>query len=174
MNVPQSGRGIQRTAWRLRAYSPISPIPHSTTLLATLLRSWTVPCRARASRSAGCSENSPCSNRGGIAFDHELSGDAGQALAKFGDQVVSLLRLTSPAMLSAPIAPGGRFARSCRQSSTPCCGAWDLIISEKEHTTVSFFQIITALNKISPGLHPEIELDRNSRKRFLAGRIMCH
>jgi AAA family ATP:ADP antiporter len=102
---------------------------------------------------------------------YELSGDAAQALAKFGDQVVGLLGnylddSSSPSGARRAIPP------ILASIGTPAA-AHALSDNLLERDTTVRFQIISALNKIHQ-VHPGIELDTRLLETVLAAEIMGH
>ena len=103
--------------------------------------------------------------------NHELSGDAAQALAKFGDQVVALLggHLGDPA---SAIDVRRAIPPILASIGTPAA-AHALLDNLLERDTTVRFQIISALNKIHQ-FHPEIELDTQLLETVLAAEIMGH
>ena len=100
-----------------------------------------------------------------------LSGDAAQALAKFGDQVVALLggHLGDPA---SAIDVRRAIPPILASIGTPAA-AHALLDNLLERDTTVRFQIISALNKIHQ-FHPEIELDTQLLETVLAAEIMGH
>src|ERR1700693_3065549 len=167
----QSGEECQRT--RMEVARLLGGLPDSfDPLLATLLRDPDHLVVRAAIRSVGTLRKfflAPTlleylSNR-------ELSGDAGQALAKFDDQVVGLL--------------GGHLGDSAshldaRRAIPPVlvsigtpAAVHMLLDNLLERDTTVRFQIISALNKIHQ-VHPEIELDAQLLETVLAAEIMGH
>ncbi|MBZ5657926.1 MAG: HEAT repeat domain-containing protein [Acidobacteriia bacterium] len=101
----------------------------------------------------------------------ELSSDAAQSLAKFGDQVVDLLGgllgdSTSPIDTRRAIPP-------ILVSIGTTAATRVLLDNLLERDTVLRFQMISALNKIHQ-LHPEIALDMQLVEAVLAAEIMGH
>jgi len=106
-----------------------------------------------------------------LLSSQELSRDAQQALAKFGDQVVSLLggHLGDS---SYPIATRRAIPPILVSIATPAA-AHVLLDNLLECDTALRFQMISALNKVHQ-LHPEIELDTQLLETVLAAEIMGH
>jgi AAA family ATP:ADP antiporter len=103
--------------------------------------------------------------------NHELSGDAAQALAKFGNQVVGLLgRHLGDS--SSPIEARRAIPLVLASVGTPAASLVLLDNLLDRDTTVRF-QIISALNKLHK-THPEIELDTQLLETVLAAEIMGH
>jgi AAA family ATP:ADP antiporter len=141
-------------------------------LLATLLRDPANPVAREAIRSVGALRKfSLVPALIELLSNQELSGDAAQALAKFGDHVVGFLggylgdsscpidvRRAIPAILVTVGTPAAAHVLSDN-------------LLERDTTVRS--QIVSALNKIHQ-VHPEIEMDTQMLEMVLAAEIMGH
>jgi ATP:ADP antiporter, AAA family len=167
----QGGEECQRT--RMEVARLLGELPDSfDPLLATLLNDSDALVVRESVRSVGALKKfslAPVLIE--LLSNYELSGDAAQALAKFGDQVVGLF--------------GGQlgdatFPTEARRAIPPIlvtigtpAAARVLLDNLLERNTTVRFQIISALNKIHQ-LHPEIELDTQLLETVLAAEIMGH
>jgi AAA family ATP:ADP antiporter len=141
-------------------------------LLATLCRNPSNLIVREAIRSVGSLRKFPLApTLVDLLLNQELSRDAQQALAKFGDQVVSLLggHLGDS---SYPIAGRRAIPPILVSIGTPAA-AHVLLDNLLEPDTALRFQMISALNKVHQ-LHPEIELDAQLLETVLAAEIMGH
>ncbi len=167
----QEGEECERT--RIEVARLLGELPDSfDPLLATLLRDPANPVAREAIRSVGALRKfSLVPALMELLSNQELSDDAAQALAKFGDHVVGFL--------------GGYLSDSSSSSDvrraipailvtvgTPAA-AHVLLDNLLERDTRVRFQVISALNKTYQ-VHPEIELDTQLLETVLAAEIMGH
>jgi AAA family ATP:ADP antiporter len=141
-------------------------------LLATLLRDPADVVVCQAIRSVGALRKfSLASILLELLANREFAGDAAQALAKFGDQVVGLLggRLGDP---SFPMDTRRAIPPILVSIGTPAATRV-LLDNLLERDTALRFQMISALNKTHQ-LHPEIALDMQLVETVLAAEIMGH
>jgi ATP/ADP translocase len=167
----ESGEEGQRT--RLELAHVLGELPDSfDPLLATLLHDPAEPVVREAIRSVGALRKfSLASSLLELLANSEFSSDAAQALAKFGDQVVSLLAShlndsSSPMDMRRAIPP------ILVSIGTPAA-AHVLCDDLLERDTELRFQMISALNKIHQW-HPEIALDMQMVETVLAAEIVGH
>jgi len=167
----QGGEECQRT--RMEVARLLGELPDSfDPLLATLLRDPANLVVREAIRSVGALRKlSLAPTLFGHLSNHELSGDAAQALAKFGDQAVGLLG-GYLGDSSSPIEARRATPPILVSIGTPAA-AQGLLDNLLERDTTVRFQIISALNKIHQ-LHPEIKLDTQLLETVLAAEIMGH
>jgi AAA family ATP:ADP antiporter len=167
----EGGEEGQRT--RLEVARLLGEVPDSfDPLLATLLRDPANLVVREAIRSVGTLRKLSLAPTLLVHFsNHELAGDAAQALAKFGDQVVGLLG-DHLGDSSASIVARRAIPPILVNIGTPAA-AHVLLDNLLERDTTVRFQIISALNKIHQ-LHPEIELDTQLLETVLAAEIMGH
>jgi AAA family ATP:ADP antiporter len=167
----QSGEECQRT--RMEVARLLGELPDSfDPLLAMLLRDPANLVVREAIRSVGALKKFSLAPTLLEYFsNHELSGDAAQALAKFGNQVVGLLgRHLGDS--SSPIEARRAIPLVLASVGTPAASLVLLDNLLDRDTTVRF-QIISALNKLHK-THPEIELDTQLLETVLAAEIMGH
>jgi ATP:ADP antiporter, AAA family len=165
------GEGCERA--RLEVARLLGELPDLfDPLLATLLRDPANLVMREAMRSAGALGKLSVAP---ILLEHlsndELSGVAAEALAQFGDQVVSLVG-GHLGDASAPIAARRAIPPIMASIGTPAA-AHLLLDNLLEIDTRLRFQIISALNKIHQ-VHPETELDTQLMESVLAAEIMGH
>jgi AAA family ATP:ADP antiporter len=167
----EGGEEGQRT--RLEVARLLGELPDSfDPLLATLLRDPANLVVREAIRSVGTLRKLSLAPTLLVHFsNHELVGDAAQALAKFGDQIVGLLG-DHLGDSSASIVARRAIPPILVNIGTPAA-AHVLLDNLLERDTTVRFQIISALNKIHQ-LHPEIELDTQLLETVLAAEIMGH
>jgi AAA family ATP:ADP antiporter len=167
----EGGEEGQRT--RLEVARLLGELPDSfDPLLATLLRDPANLVVREAIRSVGTLRKLSLAPTLLVHFsNHELAGDAAQALAKFGDQVVGLLG-DHLGDSSASIVARRAIPPILVNIGTPAA-AHVLLDNLFERDTTVRFQIISALNKIHQ-VHPEIELDTQLLETVLAAEIMGH
>ena len=167
----EGGEEGQRT--RLEVARLLGEVPDSfDPLLATLLRDPANLVVREAIRSVGTLRKLSLAPTLLVHFsNHELVGDAAQALAKFGDQIVGLLG-DHLGDSSASIVARRAIPPILVNIGTPAA-AHVLLDNLLERDTTVRFQIISALNKIHQ-LHPEIELDTQLLETVLAAEIMGH
>jgi AAA family ATP:ADP antiporter len=167
----QSGEDCQRT--RLEVASLLGELPDSfDPLLATLLRDPANLVVREAIRSVGALQKfslAPALME--LLSNQELSGDAAQALAKFGDPIVRALG-EHLADASRHIATRGAIPPILVNIGTPAA-AQTLQANLLETNTALRFQVISALNKIQQ-VHPEIEIDKQLLETVLVAEIMGH
>jgi len=167
----EEGEGCERT--RQEVARLLGELPDSfDPLLETLLRDSSELVAREAIRSVGALRKFSLVP---TLLEHlsnpKLSGEAEQALAKFGDQVVSFLG-TYLGNSSAPI--DARRAISPILASIGTRAAADALSDHLlESDTTIRFQVISALNKIHQ-FHPELELDALMLETVLAAEIMGH
>jgi len=167
----QSGEECQRT--RMEVARLLGELPDSfDPLLAMLLRDPANLVVREAIRSVGALKKFSLAPALLEYFsNHELSGDAAQALAKFGNQVVGLLgRHLGDS--SSPIDARRAIPLILASVGTPAA-ALILLDNLLDRDTTVRFQIISALNKLHK-THPEIELDTQLLETVLAAEIMGH
>jgi AAA family ATP:ADP antiporter len=141
-------------------------------LLATLLRDPADVVVCQAIHSVGALRKfSLASILLELLANREFAGDAAQALARFGDQVVGLLggRLGDP---SFPMDTRRAIPPILVSIGTPAATRV-LLDNLLERDTALRFQMISALNKTHQ-LHPEIALDMQLVETVLAAEIMGH
>jgi ATP:ADP antiporter, AAA family len=167
----QSGEEGQRT--RMEVARLLGELPDSfDPLLGTLLRDPATLVVREAIRSVGALKKFSLAPILLEYFsNHELSSDAGLALAEFGDQVVGLLgrRLRDP---SSPINERQAIPLILASIGTPD-SASVLLDSLLDRDTTVRFQVIRALNKLHK-VHREIKLDTQLLETVLAAEIMGH
>ncbi|HUE55738.1 MAG TPA: Npt1/Npt2 family nucleotide transporter [Candidatus Udaeobacter sp.] len=167
----QDGEDCQRT--RMEVARLLGELPDSfDPLLATLLRDPDNLVVREAIRSVGTIRKfSVVPTLMEHLSNHELSGDAAQALAKFGGQVVGLLggHLGDPFV---PIYARRAIPPILVSIGTPAA-AQALLDNLLESDTTVRSQVIGALNKIHQA-HPEIGLDTQLLETVLAAEIMGH
>jgi AAA family ATP:ADP antiporter len=167
----QGGEEYQRT--RMEVARLLGELPDSfDPLLATLLHDPANPVVREAIRSVGALRKFSLAPALLVHLsNHELSADAAQALAKFGDQVVGLLdgylgdsssSIEARRAIPLILASIGRPA-----------AAHVLLDNLLERDTRVRLQIVSALNKMHQ-VHPEIELDTQLLETVLAAEIMGH
>lgn len=166
-----SGEEGQRT--RLELARILGELPDSfDPLLAKLLHDPAHPVVREAIRSVGALRKFPlAASLLDFLPDHELSKDAAEALAKFGDQVVSLLD-SHLSDSSSPMDMRRAVPAILASIGTPAA-ARVICDNVLERDTALRFQMISALNKIHQ-VHPEIALDMQSVETVLAAEIMGH
>ena len=167
----ESGEEGQRT--RLEVARLLGELPDFfDPLLATLLRDPVNPVVCEAIRSVGALRKFPLAATL-LEFlpNRELSSDAAQSLAKFGDHGVGLLGgLLGDS--SAPLDTRRAIPPILVSIGTPA--ATRVVLDNLlERDTALRFQMISALNKIHQ-VHPEIALDMQLVETVLAAEIMGH
>jgi AAA family ATP:ADP antiporter len=173
LNEMSRESGAEGEHIRLEVARLLGELPDSfDPLLATLLRDPATPVVREAARSAGVLRKIFVAP---ILFEHlsndELSGVAAEALAKFGDQTVSLLG-GYLGDACCPIAARRAIPPILASIGTPAA-AHMLLDNLLEADTTVRFQIISALNKIHQ-VHPAVELDTQLLETVLAAEIMGH
>jgi len=167
----QGGEDCERA--RMEVARLLGELPDSfDPLLATLLRDPVNLVVREAIRSVGALRKfSLAPMLLEYLSNHDLCGDAGQALGKFGDQVLDLLggHLGDS---STPIEARRVIPSVLVSIGTPAA-VRVLLDNLLERDTTVRFQIISALNKTHQ-VHPEIELDTQMLETILAAEIMGH
>lgn len=168
----EGGEEDQRT--RLELARILGKLPDDfDPLLACLLHDPDHAVVHEAIRSVGALRKFPlASTLVELLADHEFSSDAAQALAKFGDPVVSLLGSHLGDSSSSPMDMRRAIPPILANIGTPAA-ARVLCDDLLERDTTLRFQMISALNKIHQ-LHPEIALDMQFVDTVLAAEIMGH
>jgi len=167
----QGGEDCERA--RMEVARLLGELPDSfDPLLATLLRDPVNLVVREAIRSVGALRKfSLAPMLLEYLSNHDLCGDAGQALGKFGDQVLDLLggHLGD----SSTTIEARRAIPSVLVSIGTPAAVRVLLDNLLERDTTVRFQIISALNKTHQ-VHPEIELDTQMLETILAAEIMGH
>lgn len=167
----ESGEEGQRT--RLELARLLGELPDTfDPLLAALISDPAIAVVREAIRSVGALRKVPLAPRL-LEFlgNPELCGDAAQALAKLGDEVLGLLE-GELGSLSSTVEMKRLIPPILVNIGTP--GATRVILDNLlERDTALRFQLISALNKIHR-LHPEIVLDMQLVETVLAAEIMGH
>jgi AAA family ATP:ADP antiporter len=167
----QSGEECQRT--RLEVARLLGELPDSfDPLLATLLHDPANLVAREAIHSVGALRKSSLAPAlVELLSNQEISGDAAQALAKFGDPIVSVLG-EHLADSSRSIVTRRAIPPILVNIGTPAAAE---VLQENllEANTALRFQVISALNKIQQ-VHPEIEIDKQLLETVLAAEIMGH
>jgi len=167
----QSGEECQRT--RMEVARLLGELPDSfDPLLATLLLDPDNLVVREAIHSVGALRKSslvPALLE--LLSNQEVSGDAAQALAKFGDPIVRVLgeHIADPSrsiVIRRAIPP-------ILVNIGTSASAEALQDNLLEANTALRFQVISALNKIQQ-MHPEIEIDKQLLETVLAAEIMGH
>jgi hypothetical protein len=167
----ESGEAGQRT--RLELARILGELPDSfDPLLSTLLNDPSPSVVREAIRSVGMLHKfSLAPTLLELLPDREFSGDAAQALARFGDHVISLLG-SHLGDSSSPLDTRRAIPPILVSIGTPAAARaiYDNLL---ERDTALRFQMISALNKIHQ-THPEIPLDMQLVETVLAAEIMGH
>jgi AAA family ATP:ADP antiporter len=167
----QSGEECQRT--RLEVARLLGELPDSfDPLLATLLRDPDNLVVREAIHSVGALRKSSLAPAlVELLSNEEISGDAAQALAKFGDPIVPVLgeHLADP---SRSIVTRRAIPPILVNIGTSAA-AEVLHDNLLEANTALRFLVISALNKIQQ-VHPEIQIDKQLLETVLAAEIMGH
>jgi hypothetical protein len=167
----ESGEAGQRT--RLELARILGELPDSfDPLLSTLLDDPSPSVVREAIRSVGMLRKfSLAPTLLELLPDREFSSDAAQALARFGDHVISLLG-SQLGDSSSPLDTRRAIPPILVSIGTPAAARaiYDNLL---ERDTALRFQMISALNKIHQ-THPEIPLDMQLVETVLAAEIMGH
>jgi ATP:ADP antiporter, AAA family len=167
----QGGEEYQRT--RMEVARLLGELPDSfDPLLATLLHDPANLVVREAIRSVGALRKFSLAPALLVHLsNHELSADAAQALAKFGDQVVGLL--DGYLGDSSSSIDARRAIPLILVSIGRPAAAHVLLDNLFERDTRVRLQIVSALDKMHQ-VHPEIELDTQLLETVLAAEIMGH
>jgi AAA family ATP:ADP antiporter len=167
----QEGEECERT--RIEVARLLGELPDSfDPLLATLLRDPANPVAREAIRSVGALRKfSLVPALIELLSNQELTSDAAQALARFGDHVVGFLG-GYLGNSSCPIDVRRAIPAILVTVATPAA-AHVLLDNLLERDTTVRSQIVSALNKIHQ-VHPEIEMDTQMLETVLAAEIMGH
>jgi len=167
----ETGEEGQRT--RLEVARLLGELPDSfDPLLSEILHDPAQPVAREAIRSVGALRKFPLAPAlVEILSNRNFSSDAAEALARFGDQVVSLLG-SHLGDSSSPMDTRRAIPSILVSIGTPAAAR---VVCDNllERDTALRFQMISALNKIHQ-THPEIALDMQLVETVLAAEIMGH